>query len=56
MFCPNAVFGITIAGTGQFGHSSTELGYPSDVAFDSQFNLYVSDTFNNRVQKFERIE
>ncbi|CAF3729751.1 unnamed protein product [Rotaria sp. Silwood1] len=56
MFCPNSVFGITIAGTGQSGNGTNELSYPSDVAFDSELNLYVSDTFNNRIQKFQRVQ
>ncbi|CAF0996033.1 unnamed protein product [Rotaria sordida] len=56
MFCPNSVFGITIAGNGQSGNSSYELSFPGDVAFDSELNLYVSDTFNNRIQKFQRIQ
>jgi DNA-binding beta-propeller fold protein YncE len=56
MFCPNAVFGITIAGTGLSGSSANELNTPGDIAFDSELNLYVSDTFNNRIQKFQRIK
>ncbi|CAF3849922.1 unnamed protein product [Rotaria sordida] len=56
MFCPNSVFGITIAGNGQSGNSSYELSFPGDVAFDSELNLYVSDTFNSRIQKFQRIQ
>ncbi|CAF3949962.1 unnamed protein product [Rotaria magnacalcarata] len=56
MFCPNAIFGITIAGTGQPGNSSHELSYPGDVAFDAELNLYVTDTFNSRIQKFERVK
>ncbi|CAF5033033.1 unnamed protein product, partial [Rotaria magnacalcarata] len=55
MFCPNAIQGITIAGTGQLGNSSSELSYPGDIAFDSEHNLYVSDRYNNRIQKFGRI-
>ena len=55
MFCPDAVFGITIAG-GNGGSGPDQLNDPSDVAFDSDLNLYVSDTFNNRIQKFERIQ
>ncbi|CAF3682965.1 unnamed protein product [Rotaria sp. Silwood1] len=55
MFCPNSVFGITIAGIGHRGNNSNELNYPYDIAFDSDLNLYVSDTFNYRIQKFERI-
>ncbi|CAF1009957.1 unnamed protein product [Rotaria magnacalcarata] len=55
MFCPGAVYGITIAGTGRIGNSSEELHFPRDVAFDSELNLYVTDTYNFRIQKFERI-
>ena len=56
MFCPNAIDGITIAGTGQLGNGTHELCYPQDVAFDSDMNLYVTDTFNFRIQKFARIQ
>jgi sugar lactone lactonase YvrE len=56
MFCPNAVFGITIAGEGGHGSGQDQLSYPSDVALDSELNLYVSDTFNSRIQKFERVQ
>ncbi|CAF1260246.1 unnamed protein product [Rotaria sp. Silwood1] len=55
MFCPNAILGITIAGTGQLGNSSSEFSYPADIAFDSEHNLYVSDRYNSRIQMFERI-
>ncbi|CAF4531802.1 unnamed protein product [Rotaria sp. Silwood2] len=56
MYCPNAVYGITIAGTGQMGNGSNEFYFPRDVAFDSELNLYVTDTYNFRIQKFERIK
>ncbi|CAF1487346.1 unnamed protein product [Rotaria sordida] len=56
MFCPNSVFGITVAGTGDAGSSSNELSYPQDITFDSEMNLYVTDTHNFRIQKFERIQ
>jgi len=56
MFCPYAVDGLTLAGTGSIGNGSNEFYYPHDVAFDSEMNLYVTDTYNNRIQKFERIE
>jgi hypothetical protein len=56
MYCPNALFGITIAGGGDGGSASNQLRYPSDIALDSELNLYVSDTFNSRIQKFERIQ
>ena len=55
MFCPNSIFGITVAGTGQSGNNSNELRFPQHVAFDAQMNLYISDTLNFRIQKFERI-
>ncbi|CAF4515375.1 unnamed protein product, partial [Rotaria socialis] len=50
MFCPGAVFGITIAGTGQVGQGDSELKFPYDVAFDSEMNLYVANTWNNHIQ------
>jgi hypothetical protein len=56
MFCPDAVLGITIAGSGKLGNGSDELYFPRDVAFDSDLNLYVTDTYNYRIQKFERIQ
>jgi DNA-binding beta-propeller fold protein YncE len=56
LFCPNAVFGTTIAGIGEPGNRTDQLSFPSDVALDSELNLYVSDTFNYRIQKFERIQ
>lgn len=56
MFCPDAVFGITIAGGGDGGSGPDQLFDPTDVQFDSEMNMYVSDTFNNRIQKFERIQ
>ena len=45
----------TIAGeTAQSGNSSTRLNRPLSVALDNQLNLYVADTYNNRLQKFFR--
>ncbi|CAF0931661.1 unnamed protein product [Didymodactylos carnosus] len=34
------------------GNGTTELNQPSDIKFDSNGNLYVCDTGNNRIQKF----
>ncbi|CAF1421609.1 unnamed protein product [Didymodactylos carnosus] len=34
------------------GNGTTELNQPSDIKFDSDGNLYVCDTGNNRIQKF----
>jgi hypothetical protein len=54
-FLPGQMNGTTIAGvTGQSTTSSTNLNQPLGIALDSQLNLYVSDTYNNRVQKFLR--
>jgi hypothetical protein len=45
----------TIAGiTGVSGHNSTQLNAPYAVRLDSQLNLYVVDTLNHRIQKFQR--
>jgi tripartite motif-containing protein 71 len=54
-FLPGQTNGTTIAGvTGTSGSSMTKLSEPLSVALDSQLNLYVADTFNDRVQKFIR--
>ena len=47
--------GRTIAGiTGIWGVNATLLNYPASVKLDNQLNLYVSDRYNHRVQKFMR--
>ena len=47
--------GTTIAGvTGVFAANATTLYWPWSVKLDSQLNLYVADTYNNRIQKFLR--
>lgn len=38
----------------QFGNSSMQLNQPSSLALDSQLNLYVSDTVNDRIQQYMR--
>jgi len=51
----NATFGITIAGssTGIAGNASYLLNQPIDLAIDDEENyLYVSDSTNNRIQRF----
>lgn len=43
----------TIAGIiGVPGSNPNQLNIPSSVAIDSQFNIYVADDGNNRIQKF----
>lgn len=39
---------------GRFGSGKGEFNKPSDVAVDRNGNIYVADTGNNRVQKFDR--
>lgn len=47
--------GTTIAGTTSItGTRANLLNAPRSVALDSQLNLYVSDSNNNRVQMFQR--
>jgi hypothetical protein len=37
------------------GDESNQFHHPTDLAFDSQGNLYVSDAWNHRVQFFAMI-
>ena len=47
--------GITVAGiTGTTGNTSTLLKSPYGVTLGNQLNLYVSDSANHRIQKFQR--
>jgi sugar lactone lactonase YvrE len=51
---PNSTYGECIAAcTGRSGTASTQLNSPYSLAFDSNGSLYVSDTFNHRIQKFQ---
>ncbi len=53
-WAPNSSFGVCIAAcTGTIGTASTQLYGPYSLAFDSYGSLYVSDRFNNRIQKFQ---
>jgi len=36
------------------GVNATLLNYPASVKLDNQLNLYVSDRYNHRTQKFMR--
>jgi hypothetical protein len=49
----NAVTATVIAGISQLsGGNSSQLNYPQGVYFDSNQNLYVTDYYNYRVQKY----
>jgi hypothetical protein len=53
---PGQSNGTTIAGvTGTIGNSATLLYYPFSMRLDAQLNLYVLDSYNQRVQKFARL-
>ena len=41
-----------VAGTGCSGSSSLQLSQPSGICVDTNFDLYVADTANNRIQRF----
>lgn len=46
--------GTTIAGVpGAEGAAANQLTGPESVLVDNQFNLFVSDTYNSRVQRFD---
>ena len=56
LFYANQMNGSTIAGvTASAGNTAKQLRYPFAIVLDSQLNLYVSDTYNHRIQKFLRI-
>jgi hypothetical protein len=42
-----------IAGTGCYGAGSNLLGYPHGIFVDINFNLYVADSNNQRIQMFQ---
>lgn len=54
-FPPNstsATAGATVAGGNGAGSAANQLSLPNDVSMDGTGNLYVTDYYNNRVQKF----
>ncbi|CAF4907833.1 unnamed protein product [Rotaria socialis] len=55
LFQAGSMNGTTIAGvTGVAGSDPYHLNYPYAVKLDSQLNLYVTDWYNHRIQKFLR--
>jgi hypothetical protein len=47
--------GTTIAGiSSELSDNSTTLYYPVSMILDNQLNLYVTDSFNQRIQQFLR--
>jgi DNA-binding beta-propeller fold protein YncE len=53
LFLLSQLNGTTIAGvTGTSGGTSLLFDGPCAVAIDNEFNLYVTDIYNHRVQKF----
>jgi DNA-binding beta-propeller fold protein YncE len=47
--------GSIIAGNGTPGNSTIQLNSPAQIRFDSNYNLYVADNQNNRIQRFDLI-
>jgi sugar lactone lactonase YvrE len=56
LWAPNATSGVMIIGSGKAGNGSMELNFPSGLFLDT-YNalLYVTDTYNNRIQLFNLI-
>ena len=53
-WAPNATVGVcVVACTGVAGQQANQLNEPISVAFDTNGSMYVSDSSNNRVQKFQ---
>ena len=44
--------GITVAGGNGQGQGANQLNWPSGISFDVHGNLYIADTYNNRVQEW----
>jgi hypothetical protein len=51
-FYDNATASVIIAGTGVSGSAAYQLNFPIGVFVDANFNLYVGDCGNNRIQMF----
>jgi len=48
-------FGTIVAGmTSTYGKDTNHLNYPSCIYLDSKKNIYICDTYNNRIMKYSR--
>lgn len=47
--------GRTVAGSGIPGTGNMQLDSPARIAFDADYNLYVTDTNNCRIQRFNLV-
>lgn len=47
--------GRIIAGNSSAGNNDYQLNFPTQIRFDSNYNLYVVDTNNCRIQRFDLI-
>jgi hypothetical protein len=55
MYLIGQLNGTTIAGiSGELGDNSTIRYYPVSMILDNQLNLYVTDSYNQRIQQFLR--
>lgn len=50
----NSTIGRTVAG-GSLGTGLTQLNYPVGLALDASLNLYVADTSNHRILRYQRL-
>ena len=56
MFLAGQSNASTIAGvTGSSGTALEQFNFPYWTILDDQLNLFVTDTFNHRVQRFQRL-
>ena len=43
---------MIVAGTGEAGSAPDKFYFPHEILVDTNFDLYVADTLNNRIQRF----
>ncbi|CAF3938807.1 unnamed protein product, partial [Rotaria sp. Silwood1] len=54
-WCEGKEEGEIVVGGNGGKHKPNQLNGPMGLSFDDEGNLYVADSFNHRVQKFEII-